>query len=193
MTAPEPSKLPRDLARAEERFVYTDVPRGRYVAVERPGTDPGFAVERNRRQFEQTFCEASPFTGSIAERVTRRRVVFGDDALREKLIIWDFGLDDYVIEALKGDMLDGAGPDLAVAEIRFAERADDMLWFTAVIPSAADLGRFAIPLRSYRHRANDRRCIELDHPHLMSEWLVDIRVRGLRRLLLRRRPPRTGG
>jgi hypothetical protein len=177
--------------RPTSRYVHADIPRGRYVAVEIPGTDPGVAIARCRRELERLLAD-SPV--GVAARLTHRRVVFGPDGLREKLSVWDHGLDDYVVEALKGDMLGAAGPELDMAKIQFAERIGDMLWFSCRIPTAADLGRFAMPMRSYRHRAADPRCIEVDHPHLSRDWLVDIRVRPSVRRPSRRRPlPRTAG
>lgn len=163
-----------------DRFAYCDAPRGRFVWVEAPGVEPRIAMSRARSHLPD-------------EGVGRRRVVFGVDALDEKLRIWDHGLDDYVVEAIKGDMLGAAGPDLDMADIRFAERTGDMLWFTCAIPSASDLGRFAIPVRSYRHRAADPPSIAIDYPNLASDWLVDIRAGGIRPPSRRPQLSRTGG
>jgi hypothetical protein len=62
--------------------------------------------------------------------LVRRRVVFGREALREKVLLWSLGLDDGVVEALKAAMIDTAmARELGLARMRVRAVDQKNLWF----------------------------------------------------------------
>jgi hypothetical protein len=93
----------------ESRFVYTDFARGHYVAVEPSDVPDGrAALELHRRVFRACFDDGPPIARELGAGL-RRRVVVGLDALRETLRLWDAGLDDHAVAAIKADVLARAG------------------------------------------------------------------------------------
>lgn len=83
--------------------VYTDFERGHYIAVE-PELAWGVALqlEHHQRVFTQNLLQGPPIAQELASRF-RCRLVESHAALREKLLLWDAGFDDYVVEGLKLD------------------------------------------------------------------------------------------
>lgn len=87
----------------EGRLAYTDFPRRHWFTVV-PRIDLRHREELAafaRRSFEMTMQERAPqMVQGWAEEMTQR-LVFGLASLREKLVIFDAGLDDRVVELLK--------------------------------------------------------------------------------------------
>lgn len=108
----------------EDSTVYTDFERGHYVAVE-PPDPPDWRASREKHVaiFDRCFTFGPPVAEELAHGMTPR-LVFGVRALTEKLLAWDAGLDDRLIEGLKGQWLEeqGRGP------------ADEELRLTSVLP-----------------------------------------------------------
>lgn len=93
----------------EATVVYTDFERFEYVAVETSASAKWqAALARHKTVFQGCFEHGPPIAHDMGAKF-KRRVVYGFRALREKLLIWDAGLDDRVVEAVKGDLVDDEG------------------------------------------------------------------------------------
>jgi hypothetical protein len=119
-----------------------------------------------------------------------RRLVFGLPALREKLLIWDAGLDDYVVEAIKGDMLARHELSPQEAELRVTGVLEGGHMVMArwdprpqpvrasgqptSVPASEPRDFETVPAPVYAGRARDRDAIARAYPWLASDWLVDI-------------------
>jgi hypothetical protein len=177
--------------RVEASTVYTDFDRYHYVAVEESvAQDLGRAIAREQRRFDESFTLGPPIANELAARMAAScRLVVGIEALREKLVIWDAGLDDRVVEAVKGDrmlalgleptdelwrvstVLDGGHLLFARLDPPLLEGRDPVL-----APMPALRGHETVPSAEY-----DRREAELHQtarvlrfPWLNREWLVDL-------------------
>ena len=88
----------------ERPSVYTDFNRGHYIAIEPYGTPKEEAIARHKKAFDEVFLFAPDITQSIGNKLNPR-IVFGLPALREKILIWEHGLSDHVIEGVKLSVL----------------------------------------------------------------------------------------
>jgi hypothetical protein len=107
-----------------KRLVYTDFDRDHWILVGLAGDEatwPASEAQLNK-DITMAFDHGSPLVHWIANRI-RSRVVFGYEALREKLVIWDAGIEDGVIECMKlraiatDPTLGAAGSQLVVDRI----------------------------------------------------------------------------
>ena len=164
--------------------VYTDFPRGIYVAVEAATAEVEPALARHREAFDACFTlgpeVAEALGGSLSPRL-----VFGMPALREKLLVMEGGLDDVVIEAVKGDLLAAEGVPLDSVELRlltvlpgghlmFARFPPVVRSDAAVVPARVPSGFSTVPSWKVEHRAADRARLFEDWPTLRDGWVVDI-------------------
>lgn len=172
----------------EPGVVYTDFERGHYVVVEARGAS---GIPERARAHVQEFEDAFVHAPEIARELGRalvHRLVFGLGALREKLMLWDAGLDDRVVEAIKLDLLGPAATPRDELLRYSATLAPGYLTFVriAVDPSSRTLddGSVAIgreeivgyltaprELVEQRVAAADR--IAADYPWLADPWIVD--------------------
>jgi len=84
----------------ESSTAYTDFEHGQYVGVESPErTDWRVARAHHLRVFDECFTFGPPVAEELAGSMIHR-VVFGVHALREKVLVWDAGLDDRAVEAV---------------------------------------------------------------------------------------------
>jgi hypothetical protein len=171
-------------------IVYTDFHLHHYVAVESAGRVTWqAAVLRHRSAFADSFDGGPPIAQEMGRRFTRR-VVYGLPGLREKLMLWDAGLDDVVVEAVKGDLLAGLGlgPTEAVLRVagvlegghvifaRFEPRPppDRIDGQPLVTRGVKPVDFETAPRALYQRRAEDRGSITRDYPWLQDDWFVDI-------------------
>ncbi len=88
---------------AQTKTLYTDFDRYHWVAVAPPwfiGDWPAWS-EALTREFDHNMrVAAPPMIQALADRFAVR-LVFGYDALAEKLVAWDAGLDDGLVEVMK--------------------------------------------------------------------------------------------
>lgn len=169
--------------------VYTDFPRGIYIAVEGSTADVDAALARHRAAFDDCFT----FGPEVAEELgsgLSPRLVFGMAALREKLLLMEGGLDDVVVEAVKGDLLTEEGLAVDTVELRlltvlpgghllFARlppfvRSDAEL---AVVPPRRPIGFSTVPAWKVDRRAADRVRLLEDWPKLRDGWVIDVGLR----------------
>lgn len=119
----------------EHAIVYTDLPRRHwlYVGVERDRAYwPGWEA-RLAGDIALALSRHSPLLHATADGL-RSRVVFGYEELREKLVIWEAGVDDALIECLKVRAIT-ADPGLALRGSRLIvdrigrDDTVDLWWF----------------------------------------------------------------
>jgi DNA-directed RNA polymerase subunit RPC12/RpoP len=173
----------------EAPLLYTDFSRGHYVAVEPPTADWRVAEEDHRAVFDSSFVAAPPLAQELGRKL-RPRLVLGLAALREKLLLWDAGLDDVVVEALKAEHEARApGPPRSVLRLAtLLEGGHLLLSRTSAPPRSnaemvvtappAPLGLVTITAEQYQQRAHDRATVRNDHPWLVEEWYVDVARRA---------------
>jgi hypothetical protein len=174
--------------RVEGPSVYTDFERHQYVAIETT-TSGGWQAAKLRHQtiFEDSF-EGGPEIAREMGRTFTRRLVFGLGRLREKLMLWDAGLDDYAVEAVKGDLLarlelDHRDTELVLATIldgghlmfaRLPPRPRPASQSAEAVMRIEPIGFETAPASDYRRRSDARDAIAADYPWLGDDWLVDI-------------------
>lgn len=171
--------------RVETSTLYTDFDRGNYVAVEPTGTELNEAL---KRRHQQAFDQAFTFGPDVAQELgaaLRHRIVAGLVALREKVMIWDAGLDDRILEATKGDVqrkLGATGEEwrlakvltqghLILARLAPAPRPPET---EGVMSGRAHHGFHTIPAAVYQERLRNREELPERYPHLLDPWIVDI-------------------
>lgn len=137
----------------ETEVLYTDLDRGWFIGVF-PRAAAAEAVARER-DVEAAFVDAIGANAPPAvlgwAGTVRRRVVFGYDALREKVLCADLGLDDRLLEAWKGAWLvltraSGA----AVADLRLVGVAQDRLVLIGFAEGDRPVTRLEIPIDEVR-------------------------------------------
>lgn len=181
--------------RIERRAVYTDFDRGHYLAIE-PGNRE--ATAKAVAEQEAVFSEAFTYGPEVAAKLGDaliRRVVFGFDAAREKLLLWDAGIDDRAFEAAKLDAMKAAGLTSArntrsPCVLRLEKLMDrghilcrrvEATWrvlsrrgtHTAVVAMPRTLGFNTIPAAMLAARVDAPDSIVRDYPWLGHGWLVD--------------------
>lgn len=102
----------------EKPTIYTDFEAGHYIGVELPDTpDWAEAKQRHRKVYDQAVLLGPPVAADLASRM-RHRIVFGLRALREKVLAWDAGLDDALVEVAKLELLRASGTPVEAEELR---------------------------------------------------------------------------
>ena len=92
----------RETIRVQKSFVYTDFGRKHWVLVALAAEVAAWPAweAQLRGDVAHAFDRGSPLVHEIA-RGFQVRVVFGYEELREKLVVWDAGLDDALVECVK--------------------------------------------------------------------------------------------
>lgn len=73
--------------------------------------------------------EAPAFARAAVGGELNRRIVFGYEELREKVVCFSAGLDDHIVEAVKIALIDSKQ---AIGPLSLQSCADDVLWFARV-------------------------------------------------------------
>jgi len=175
----------------ESPMIYTDFERGEYVAMETArSAAKQTALARHETIFRDCFECGPPIAQELGARV-KRRIVYGFGALREKLRLWDAGLDDRIVEAVKGDLVDQEGYHPATVMLRLAALLDgghlmfgiyppidppedlppDKPW---VAPPSPALDFVTAPAAMYQSRSAEPSKLERDFPWIGDDWLVDV-------------------
>ena len=144
-------------------FPYIDFDRKQYIGVF-PASDEAAWWVHEREPSEAFERNLGRFAPAVAQPIgadMHVRTVFGLDALREKILVLDAGLDDAVLEALKLRLL-VAREDLSSAledRPRLIAATDEALDFVVLAPSeesGRDLYRLSVPRADYDLVAQDR-------------------------------------
>jgi hypothetical protein len=188
--------------RVENSTILTDFEKHQYLAVEESLTADWRATKAQHvKVFDDCFTFGPPVAEELAG-IMRHRLVFGFQALREKLKVWDAGLDDRAVEAVKGDVLRrrGAAPHAEV--LRVSTVLDNgFLLFSRwglpndpipgedLIPPPALLGHEMVQARAYERRLAHSSEILEDYPWLHDDWVIDLWVTCPTRSPSTRPPP----
>lgn len=164
-------------------FVYTDFDRWLWITTY-PSSGLRYRGELEARadaSWDDVMRRGAPefVSRDWAPRFTRR-VVFGLNALREKVLVLEAGLDDRLLEAFKlmiwRDMRLGAmRPG---AELWFEDANDEGLVFTHVTPPGPDQTRVGrtFSVRREGFEALDRAAVLASTPELAEGLIVDWRA-----------------
>lgn len=175
----------------EATVVYTDFERHEYIACETAASASWqAAIARHQTVFRDCFEHGPPIAQEMGQ-LFKRRLVYGFRALREKIVLWDAGLDDRIVEAVKGDLLrqEGQAPRETVLRISRVldgghllfsmhapiRRPDDVppgMPLVMPLPPAHDFT--TAPAAMYQARVADASGIERDYPWLADDWFIDI-------------------
>ena len=114
---------------AQRSLVYTDMDRKQWLQVARVEERPRWPELETLTDevFERAFT-GSPLTEELRVGF-RRRLVFGLEELREKLVIWRAALDDAVVECIKVQLI-ASEPALSRAQLIVDEVVDGGLHVT---------------------------------------------------------------
>lgn len=163
----------------EHQLVYTDFERRQwlYVCTEADRGDWSAWEARLARDVSRKLDEHSPLVAGLRAGL-RARVVFGYEELREKLVVWDAGIEDALAECLKIRAF-ADEPSLALPGSRLSvDRidADDtvrMIWFApdAVVPAR----ELAAPPAWLRDTDRDRASLSQRLPELFTGGYVNAR------------------
>lgn len=152
--------------RVERDFLYTDLDRAQMVQVHRPDTEKDWrhAEKETLAAFHAAVDNGPPGVVDFAV-TTRLRTVFGLDELAEKVLLWEHGLDDGLVELLKLELM------MAMPELR--RKLDIRLVITTVRDRDGELwaregdgGQYALPLARLRELAATRGALTERFPGL---------------------------
>jgi hypothetical protein len=170
--------------RVDTPSIYADFDRGHYLALEPASEGRSWRAKKGRhvKTFDACFTFGPPVAEDLASAM-RHRLVFGPAALREKVVLWDAGLDDRVVEALKGDLLGRRRVPMSQELLRVSTIIEGgHLLFTRLAPPADAskpatlLGHETATGRAYERRLLDSSRIPQDYPWLSDDWLIDVHV-----------------
>jgi len=152
--------------RVETTFGYMDVDRKHWVAVFPPTHLADWStLEQTAHTSFWTVTDRAPMMWNFQATELTVRCVFGLDDLREKLRIWDAGLDDVLVELWK---LELGGRD---RRLRFVEATGD----DAIFETGTDGSRIAAPLVRHHLLTKLRGPLRQQHPRLFDGPFVDCR------------------
>lgn len=161
---------------AHRELAYTDFAQHHWVQVSTPGAVAEWAaVEREAlATFDRYMVGGPPAVAHLA-RTFQVRVVFDLDELREKLALWDAGLDDALVEIAKlvclRERTEIAGPGRC---LRIRRISDEEIAVAVVArpQPRVDLARFAIPRTLLATIAGERSAWEARMPELFQRGFV---------------------
>jgi hypothetical protein len=140
----------------ECEMLYTDLDEHLFIGVF-PHEQRGEAQaceEAIERAYGQVFISEAPEFARRAVGELRRRVVFGYEELREKVVCFAAGLDDHILEAVKVALRDSQP---ALGPLSLQAVAEDLLWFARVGTNEAP---FAVPRAVYQEMLQDAARLE---------------------------------
>lgn len=165
--------------RVHKSFVYTDFGRKHWILVALAGEMSAWPdwEAQLRRDVAHAFDHGSPLVHEIT-RGFQVRVVFGYEELREKLVVWDAGLDDALVECLKVRAL-AQDPGLAAPGSRLlVHRVDPddrchLHWY-ARATDPAPARALALPAEWTADVVRDRASLAARFPELFGGGFVSV-------------------
>ena len=161
-------------------FVYTDFGRNHWLLVRVIGDEPDW--REWEAQLEQDLARAFEHGSPLAHELGKQllaRVVFGYEALREKLVVWDAGLEDAIVECIKVRAI-SADPTLAATgSALVVDQIDDddtihFAWFAnAADPAPERL--IDVPPTWVRDTDRDHASLEARFAELFGARFVSVR------------------
>jgi hypothetical protein len=166
--------------RLPPHLTYLDVGRGLWVAAEPANMLeqwPDVEVDVSR-VFALAFGGEAPPAGRALGEALRTRLVFGWQALREKLLCDDAGLDDVTLELLKmaiiGQVSGAPMADQTELRLTDADAANlELAWVVTL--TEAVLSRLTVPRAAYHAIAAEPDGWELARAKFDDVFLVDLR------------------
>jgi len=173
-------------------MVYLDMEGNLYIAVEARGETPWRELlKKHQNSFDQSFFFAPEVVRTMSQGL-QARLVFGFGALREKIILHRAGLDDYLVEAIKGDILRERDINPSEIQLRVESVLDGGHLLMAFLPKAPPsvqhdaTSSIVSPTRPqkwvtiladrYVARGAKRAKILKQYAWLSGNWIVDIHV-----------------
>jgi hypothetical protein len=156
----------------DHAFTYVDVERGHWVHVEptRRRSEWGAVEEHTMQALTRGLDFTSPIVSELAVSA-QRRLVFGSEELREKLIVWDAGIDDGLLECIKLRMSIDE-PSLARARM-IADCVSDDGGLELVRVDADPRSRFAVPAAWVDRALDDHASLRARFPELFRGGFVN--------------------
>jgi hypothetical protein len=159
-----------DRLELEQRVVYTDFERKHWIygCVEADRADWPAWEARVRDDATRMLRDQSPLVAHLADGL-RVRVVFGYEELREKLVVWEAGADDALIECLKIRAVAG-DPRLALAPlvVERIEPTDEVVLLSGEVAIRCEPGWL-------RDTDRDRATLARRYPELFAGGYVNLR------------------
>jgi len=113
----------------EKQSIYTDFERKQYIGVESPDTRGWSSrLSIHQQAFDRAFMMGDPTAREMGGNMVTR-IVFGLQALREKLLLWDAELDDRIVEIGKRIILEAAELDVRQYSLRLLSIHEQDLHF----------------------------------------------------------------
>lgn len=157
-----------------KRFVYTDLDRDEWLLVALASDEASWPTWESQLQKDLTaaFDHGSPLVHRFARRM-RARVVFGYESLREKLVIWDAGIEDAVIECIKVRAI-AQDPTLAGSQLT-VDRISDAGAIDLIARSGATVRELAVPASWLGDADRDHASLVARFAELFSSGYVSLR------------------
>lgn len=163
----------------EKLLAYTDFPKQQWFTVVPDDELPwrGERVAFAKEVFDRNMVKrAAPMIQEIAPHMTQR-VIFGLASLRDKIVSFDAGLDDRLVEALKLQLLRDLGLAFAPGTYFYlAEVTGNDLVFEYAPADSGETKQLTIPRAMLDELAHERPQLEAAMPELWNDIVVDYRV-----------------
>ncbi|HJU22718.1 MAG TPA: CpXC domain-containing protein [Casimicrobiaceae bacterium] len=155
----------------ERDLLWTDLDAGLLIAVF-PQTERERALELSHiveDVYDRAFVREPPAVVRASVPELRCRVVFGYEELREKIVCFDGGLDDRILEALKLAIME-AQPNIYRPSLQAVD--EQALWFAGVGSNAQP---FAVDRRAYEAMRADEPALRILLPGLFAGAHVSVK------------------
>lgn len=166
----------------DRTFLYTDLERGHWVLV--IAADQVSEWRRWERAVQDSVTRGFALGSPLAEAATPRlvRVVIGTEGLREKLVLWQHGLDDGLVECAKLRLIAGqpalAAPGAAlVVDAVTADGGIAVDWWPA--PAGPPARRLLLTVNDLAACDRDGAALRARFPELFAGGLVGLIRTGI--------------
>ena len=161
----------------EHRLAYTDFPRRQWFTVF-PRIDLRHCEEMvafAQRSFQATMVERAPEMVRDWARDMTTRAIFGLASLREKLLVFEAGLDDRVVECLKLQLFRAAGLELHPDTFLHVATVETDTLVLSYGPPGRPPANLPVPRELYAMLELDSERLRGGLPWLFDDIVVDYR------------------